>query len=159
MGYRDIPAACAFIQDLHGRFDHRIQLTTDGHKPYLNAVKSYFGEDIDYACLVKLNKHNNPQKKTGIEITRISGNPDPKHINTSLIERQNLTMRTCIRRFTRKTNGFSKKIQNHLFAVSLHFFAYNFVKVHSTLRETPAMAAGLTDRIWSFEDVIGRLAA
>ncbi|MGA3236899.1 MAG: DDE-type integrase/transposase/recombinase [Bryobacteraceae bacterium] len=164
VGKRDPACATAFIQDLAGRLAHRVQLTTDGLKMYLTAVADGFGEDIDYAQLVKVygiadegEKRYSPAVCTSCESHPITGNPDPKHINTSYIERQNLTMRMSMRRFTRLTNAFSKKLENHIAAIAIHLVYYNFVRIHQTLRITPAMAAGVTHRLWSLEDLVNLL--
>jgi IS1 family transposase len=164
VGTRDISAAHAFISDLASRLRHRIQLTTDGHRPYLSAVDSAFGEDIDYAVLQKLygqesgaEKRYSPAQCVGCEVKTISGEPNPKHISTSYVERQNLTMRMHMRRFTRLTNAFSKKVENHAHAVALHYMYYNFAKVHQTLRVTPAMEAGVSDHAWSIAEIVGLL--
>jgi IS1 family transposase len=161
VGRRDAGCATAFIQDLAGRLKSRVQLTTDGLKLYLNAVADGFGSDIDYAMLIKTygidpqgEKRYSPAICAGCEQKTIKGNPDCKHISTSYIERQNLTMRMHMRRFTRLTNGHSKKIENHMYAVALHFMFYNFAKIHQTLRVTPAMAAGISDHIWSIADIV-----
>jgi IS1 family transposase len=161
VGNRDAQAAFAFIEDLAGRLSSRVRLTTDGHAPYLQAVEGAFGADVDYAMLVKLygesaevEKRYSPAECVGAQKKTITGKPDPKHISTSYIERQNLTMRMHMRRFTRLTNGFSKKLENHIAAVSLHFMYYNFVKIHGTVRVTPAMAAGVTSKLWEMSDVV-----
>jgi IS1 family transposase/lambda repressor-like predicted transcriptional regulator len=161
VGNRDGLAARAFIQDLAGRLSDRIQLTTDGHKAYLEAVGEAFGADIDYAMLIKLygadlegETRYSPAACIGARPETITGNPTKKHISTSYVERQNLTMRMCMRRFTRLTNGFSKKLENHIAAVSLHFMYYNFVRIHQTLRTTPAMPAGVTERVWDIADIV-----
>jgi IS1 family transposase len=161
VGPRDTNAAHEFIQDLAGRLANRVQLTTDGHKPYLEAVDYAFGGEIDYAMLIKIygsdrpdNGRYSPAACIGCESKAITGNPDQKHISTSYVERQNLTMRMSMRRFTRLTNGFSKKLDNHIAAVSLHFMYYNFVRIHQTLRVTPAMAAGVSDRVWEIGDIV-----
>jgi len=160
VGKRDPGCATEFIQDLAGRLKHRVQLTTDGLKMYLSAVEDSFGSQIDYAMLVKVygndpteQKRYSPAICTGCKRENKIGNPDPKHISTSYVERQNLTMRMSMRRFTRLTNGFSKKIQNHEASVALHFMYYNFVRIHQTLRVTPAMAAGIDGHLWFFEDI------
>lgn len=165
VGQRDTGCATEFIQDLASRLAHRVQLTTDGFKSYLTAVPDGFGEDIDYAMLVKVygndpegEKRYSPAICTSCKKEAKIGDPDPKHINTSYIERQNLTMRMQIRRFTRLTNAFSKKIENHVAAIALHYMHYNFVRIHQTLRITPAMAAGLTGHVWSVSDIISLLA-
>jgi hypothetical protein len=149
------------MQDLAGRLAHRVQLTTDGHKPYLSAVEDSFGADIDYSMLVKLygadqgeETRYSPAVCIGCKKTNVTGDPDPTHISTSYVERQNLTMRMSMRRFTRLTNGFSKKIENHVAALSLYFMYYNFVRIHQSLRITPAMAAGVTSKLWSVYDIV-----
>ena len=162
VGRRDHQSAKYFIEDLATRLANRVQLTTDGHKAYLQAVEDAFGKDIDYAQLVKLyggtDKESeirySPAECTGEIKVKIQGNPDPKHISTSYVERQNLSMRMSMRRFTRLTNGFTKKIENHIHALSLYFMFYNFVRIHKTLRVTPAMAAGVTDHVWDIEDIL-----
>ena len=156
---RNAQSAYAFIHDLAERLRNRIQLTTDGHKVYLDAVEDAFGADIDYAMLVKL--YGTVQEETryspavciGTRATAITGNPDQKHISTSYVERQNLTMRMNMRRFTRLTNAFSKKVENLMHAISLHFFYYNFVRIHQTLRVTPAMEAGLIGSSLTVRDI------
>jgi len=157
---RDPGCATDFMQDLAGRLRNRVQLTTDGLKMYLTAVPDGFGEDIDYAMLVKMygsspegEKRYSPATCTGCKKTSQIGDPDPKHISTSFVECQNLTMRMGMRRFTRLTNAFSKKLENHIAAIALHCMYYNFVRIHQTLRVTPAMAAGVTDRLWSIDDI------
>lgn len=164
VGRRDIEAAHAFIDDLASRLKHRVQLTTDGHKPYLEAVEDAFGADIDYSMLIKLYENDregeakySPNKCTGAKKAKINGNPDPKYVSTSYVERQNLTMRMSMRRFTRLTNAFSKKIDNLKHAVALHFMYYNFCRIHQSLRITPAMAAGVTDHLWNIEDILNLL--
>jgi IS1 family transposase len=164
VGKRDPGCATAFIQDLAGRLSNRVQLTTDGLKMYLKAVADSFGEDIDYAMLVKVygkdpteEKRYSPAICTACEKHPKIGDPDPKHISTSYIERQNLTMRMSMRRFTRLTNAFSKKLENHIAAIALHCMYYNFVRIHQTLRVTPAMQAGIADHVWSIEEMIGLL--
>lgn len=161
IGNRDAIAARAFMKDLAERLANRVQLTTDGHKAYLQAVDEAFGSDIDYAMLVKLygadlsdEARYSPAACIGTKREFITGTPASKHISTSYVERQNLTMRMCMRRFTRLTNGFSKKLANHVAAVSLHCMYYNFVRIHQTLRITPAMAAGITDHVWEMADVV-----
>ena len=161
---RSPEAAKEFMLEIAGRLKNRVQLTTDGYKPYLEAVYNAFDLDIDYAMLVKLyggtdgtgqsEKKYSPAKFSGSKKTWISGEPEQKHISTSYVERQNLTMRMSMRRFTRLTNAFSKKIENHCHAIALHFVHYNFVRMHKTLRITPAMAAGLTKRFMSIEDIV-----
>ena len=156
IGGRDSYTGLAFMQDVARRVSQRVQLTTDGHKVYLNAIENVFGIDIDYAMLVKVygrpskeeQRRYSPASCVGTETQVIRGNPDPKHINTSYVERQNLTMRMGMRRFTRLTNAFSKKVQNLGHAVALHFLHYNFCRVHQTLGTTPAVAAGVADHVW-----------
>ncbi len=162
VGTRDADAAWLFMRDLASRLTSRVQLTTDGHRAYLDAVDGAFGTMIDYAMLVKqygtapeAEKRYSPPVCLGTERTVIHGNPDPAHISTSYVERQNLSMRMGIRRFTRLTNAFSKKLANHVHALSIYFMHYNFVRIHQTLRVTPAMEAGVTDRLWTLEDMVG----
>ena len=164
VGGRDSEYAMAFMGDVARRFANRVQLTSDGHRAYLEAVEGAFGGDVDYAQLVKLYGPTvtapgrySPAECTGIRKTRVEGRPDPKHVSTSYVERQNLTMRMHMRRFTRLTNGFSKKVENHANAVALHFAYYNFVRVHKSLRMSPAMAAGVTDRLWEMADLLAVL--
>jgi hypothetical protein len=161
IGNRGAEAAYEFMQDLAPRLANRIQLTTDGHSVYADAVENAFGSEIDYAMLVKIygetaeaEKRYSPAECIGAQKRPVTGNPDAKHISTSYVERQNLTMRMHMRRFTRLTNGFSKKLDNHIAAVSLHFMYYNFVRIHQTLKVTPAMAAGVTDRLWEIADIV-----
>ncbi len=160
VGGRDAGYATVFMEDVASRLATRVQLTTDGHKPYLEAVEGAFGADVDYAQLVKLygpsleGEHRySPAECTGTQKAIIVGNPRARRISTSYVERQNLTMRMNMRRFTRLTNAFSKKVENHAHAVALHFMYYNFVRIHKTLRVTPAMAAGITKRLWTVEDL------
>jgi hypothetical protein len=152
------------MEDLASRLASRVQLTSDGLKLYVRAVKNAFGNDIDYAMLIKVygntaegQKRYSPAECLGCERKRVKGNPDPEHISTSYVERQNLTVRMSVRRFTRLTNAFSKKIENHAATLSIFYMHYNFVRIHQTLRVTPAMAAGVTDRLWSIEDVVALL--
>jgi IS1 family transposase len=161
---RDADAANHFMHDLAGRLAHRVQLTTDGHKPYLTAVEDAFGSEIDYAMLVKIygaeragEARYSPAQCMGARKAVISGKPDRAHISTSHTERQNLTMRMSMRRFTRLTNGYSKKVENHEHAVALHYMYYNFCRIHQTLRVTPAMEAGIADHVWSLEEIVGLL--
>jgi len=160
VGNRDGQSARMFIDDLASRLRTRIQLTTDGLKVYVNAVEDAFGADIDYAVLHKVYESTqeetrySPARCIGCERKAVQGQPDPDHISTSYVERQNLTMRMHMRRFTRLTNGFSKKVENHAYQVALHFMHYNFAKVHKTLRVTPAMEAGITDHVWTIEEMI-----
>lgn len=161
VGKRDAEYGNAFMLDLATRLKNRVQLTTDGHKVYLNAVKNAFGSEIDYAMLVKVygkgtqedERRYSPAVCTGAELVHVSGEPEVKHISTSYVERQNLTMRMSMRRFTRLTNGFSKKIENHYFATAMYFMYYNFGRIHQTLRVTPAMEAGITDHVWTLEEI------
>jgi IS1 family transposase len=161
VGKRDANDAQGFMSDLADRLAHKVQLTTDGHKSYLEAVENAFGGDIDYAMLVKIygvapegaQVRYSPADVVGCEVRPISGNPDPRYVSTSFTERQNLTMRMSMRRFTRLTNAFSKKLENHEHAVALHFMHYNFCRLHQTLRVTPAMAAGVTSRLWELDDI------
>ena len=164
IGSRDIEDASAFMHDLAKRLRHRVQLTTDGHKAYLKAVKGAFEDEIDYAQLRKiygndpaLSGRYSPAYCTGATARTISGNPDEKLISTSYVERQNLTMRMSMRRFTRLTNAFSKKVENLAAAVSLHFMHYNFCRVHKTLGTTPAVAAGVADHVWTLAEIVGLL--
>ena len=167
VGGRDSECAMWFIDDLRARLANRVQLTSDGHRAYLDAVEGAFGADIDYAMLVKLygtapesaKGRYSPAECIGARKTRIEGDPDPKHVSTSYVERNNLTMRMHMRRFTRLTNAFSKKVENHAYAVALHVMYYNFVRMHSTLRMTPAMAAGVTDRLWEISDIVALVEA
>jgi IS1 family transposase len=161
-GGRDVEYAKAFMDDVASRLANRVQMATDGHKAYLEAVEGAFGADIDYAQLIKLfgatpessKGRYSPAECTGIKKVPVEGKPDPKHISTSYVERQNLTMRMSMRRFTRLTNGFSKKLESHCHALALYFVFYNWIRIHKTLRVTPAMAAGLADRVWSWEDIV-----
>jgi len=154
------------MHDLAGRLSHRVQLTTDGHKPYLSAVEDAFGADIDYATLIKIYGNEQPQGEIryspaqcmGARKAVVSGTPDHRHISTSHTERHNLTMRMQMRRFTRLTNAFSKKVENHEHMIALYFMHYNFCRIHQTLRVTPAMEAGISDHVWSLEEIIGLLA-
>ncbi len=155
------------MQDLAPRLANRVQLTTDGHRVYLEAVDEAFRGSVDYAMLVKVYGRDesepetrySPAKCNGAKKEPKFGNPDPKHISTSYAERANLTMRMSMRRFTRLTNAFSKKVENHAHAIALHFMHYNFVRIHQTLKVTPAMAAGVTDRLWEIADIVGLLEA
>lgn len=164
VGTRELASAKLFIADLASRIDGRVTLNTDGWKAYVQAVDDAFEGQIDYAQLIKI-YGNDPQAKgqdrryspaecTGIEKRRMCGNPDMENVSTSFVERQNLTMRMHMRRFTRLTNAFSKKLENHMHAISLYFMFYNFCKVHKTLRVTPAMEAGITDHVWDLEEVV-----
>ena len=167
VGPRDAGSAFTFASDLKSRLANRVQLTSDGLKLYLDAVEDVFGADVDYAQLVKLYgqpledeaRRYSPARCIGCLSKPVTGEPDPKHISTSYAERQNLTMRMHMRRFTRLTNGFGKKLENHVHLVALYTVFYNFVKVHKTLRVTPAMQAGLTDHVWTWDEIIGLLEA
>jgi IS1 family transposase len=169
VGLRDAGHAFEFINDLRERLANRVQLTTDGHKMYLSAVEGAFGANVDYAMLVKIygpspegEKRYSPAECIAAEKHTIQGNPDLKHVSTSYVERQNLTMRMTQRRFTRLTNAFSKKLQNHEYDIALHFMWYNFARPHKSLSKlyatTPAMAAGLTDHVWDAKEVLSLLA-
>lgn len=164
VGERDAGYAAEFINDLATRLATRVQLTTDGLKVYLEAVEGAFGADVDFAQLVKLfgeapeqQKRYSPPQCTGCQKHRIEGYPDPHHVSTSFVERQNLTMRMSMRRFTRLTNAFSKKMENLEAAVALHFMWYNFGRIHQTLRVTPAMQAGISDHVWTIEEIVSLL--
>jgi IS1 family transposase len=165
IGQRDPIAARDFMVDLAGRLANRVQLTTDGLKLYATAVDKAFGEEIDYAMLVKIygeidadgNRRYSPAACIGCERHAIVGDPDPDHISTSYIERHNLTVRMANRRFTRLTNGFSKKIENHAAQIAIFMIVYNFCRKHMTLKTTPAVKAGIADHIWSIEEIIGLL--
>lgn len=162
VGSRDAVDANIFIRDLADRLAHRIQLTSDGHKAYLDAVERAFGDDIDYAMLVKHYgapkgeeaRRYSPAECTGTTIGVVTGKPDMKHVSTSYAERQNLSMRMGIRRFTRLTNAFSKKVENHCHALAIYFMHYNYCRIHTTLRVTPAMAAGVSKTLWSMDDMV-----
>ena len=162
VGKRDAGCATEFIQDVANRITNRVQLTSDGHKVYLNAVIDVFADEIDYAQVIKVygggdrqaEARYSPAEFKATEKIRVLGNPNPEHISTSYVERQNLTMRMNMRRFTRLTNAFSKKIKNHMHSVALFYMHYNFVRIHQTLRVTPAMAAGVTARLWSVADIV-----
>lgn len=165
VGERNLDHAVKFIEDLASRLMHRVQLTTDGHRAYLEAVEGAFGSEIDYAMLQKLyaapptqgSTRYSPAHCCGTRRETIIGNPDMGHVSTSYVERQNLTMRMHMRRFTRLTNAFSKKVENHIHAVALHYMYYNFAKVHQTLRVTPAMEAGVADHVWSIDEIVALL--
>jgi IS1 family transposase len=160
VGGRDGWWATAFMRDVAARIPGRVQRTTDGHRAYLNAVQDAFGMDVDYAQLQKIygasdrpDTRYSPAECIGGDMKTGTGDPDPKHVSTSFVERQNLTMRMSMRRFTGLTNAFSKKVENHAAAVALNFIHYNFARVHKTLRITPAMAAGISDHVWSYEEI------
>lgn len=161
VGKRSAEYGNAFMLDLASRLKNCVQLTTDGHKVYLNAVENAFGSEIDYAMLVKVygkgsqedERRYSPAVCTGAELVHVAGEPEVKHISTSFVERQNLTMRMGMRRFTRLSNGLSKKVENLEHAVALHFMHYNFARIHKTLRVTPAMEAGVSNHLWSLEEI------
>ena len=162
IGSRDLQTATEFMQDLAGRMKNRIQLTTDGHRVYLDAVDNAFGSEVDFSQLIKLYGNEverevrySPAQCTGTRKVRIIGKPAPNYVSTSYVERQNLTMRMTMRRFTRLTNAFSKKVENLAHAVALHFMNYNFCRIHQTLRVTPVMEAGITDHVWGIEELLG----
>jgi IS1 family transposase len=169
VGGRDAEFALMLMDDLRGRLANRVQLTTDGHKAYLSAVEEAFGADVDYGMLVKLYgepshspeaaRRYSPTECVGARKEPITGSPDPRHISTSYTERANLTMRMSMRRFTRLTNAFSKKLENHAHMVALYALWYNFVRIHKTLRMSPAIAAGIETRLWSMEDVVALIDA
>jgi IS1 family transposase len=161
LGDRGQRSAHAFMSDLAERLSDRIQLTSDGHKAYLDAVEHAFGSNVDYSMMIKVygsdrdrETRYSPGECIATEVIRINGKPDPKHVSTSFAERQNWTVRTNMRRYTRLSNGFSRKIQNHEAAVALNYFAYNFIKIHRTLRMSPAMAAGVSNRLWDVADLV-----
>ena len=160
VGGRDAGDAYEFLSDLRTRLTNRVQLTTDGHRAYLSAVEDTFGADIDYAMLIKLygtpqepEKRYSPAQCIGVDTRVVQGNPDPAHISTSYVERHNLTMRMSMRRFTRLTNTFSKKMANHEAAIALHFMWYNFGRVHGTIKTTPANAAGVDSHRWTLREI------
>jgi IS1 family transposase len=164
VGDRSAGTAHEFMQDLAGRLAHRVQLTTDGHRAYLQAVEDAFGANVDYAMLIKLYGNDretearySPAECIGTRQIGVAGCPKAEHISTSHVERHNLTMRMSMRRFARLTNAFSKKIENHVAGLSLYFMYYNFCRVHQTLRVTPAMEAGIADHVWSIEEVVALL--
>ena len=164
IGSRSSECAQRFIHDLAHRLNSRIQLTSDGHRPYLEAVENAFGNQIDYSMLIKIygqgpegQRRYSPPECIGTQRTKVTGNPDPKHVSTSYVERQNLTMRMSMRRFTRLTNAFSKKVDNLAAAVSLHYLHYNFGRVHQSLRVTPAMEAGVANHVWGMEEMAALL--
>lgn len=165
VGTRDAGAAYHFMHDLAERLAHRVQLTTDGFKPYLQAVEDAFAGEIDYAQLVKIygttpttpETRYSPAQCMGTRIAKVTGSPESGHVSTSFIERQNLTMRMSMRRFTRLTNGFSKKVENHEHALAIHYMFYNFARIHQTLRVSPAMEAGVSDHLWEISEIVGLL--
>jgi IS1 family transposase len=166
VGDRGAESAMILMDDLRARLANRVQLTTDGHRAYLEAVEGAFGADVDYAQLVKLygelggngpEKRYSPAECQGIRKRRVEGSPDIAHVSTSHVERMNLSIRMQNRRFTRLTNAFSKKLDNHIHALALYFAFYNFCRIHKSLKVTPAMAAGITDRLWSLEDIVAKI--
>jgi IS1 family transposase len=166
VGGRHGDSAYEFMSDLYDRLANRVQLTSDGHRAYLEAVAGTFGDRVDYAQLVKIygpapegQRRYSPPVILAAVKERVFGDPDPAHVSTSYAEAHNMTMRTCMRRFTRLTNGFSKKVENHAYSVALHAMYYNFVRIHKTLRVSPAMAAGVTNKIWEIGDMVAVLEA
>lgn len=160
VGNRGAETANYFMGDLAKRVASRIQITTDGHRVYAQAIEGAFGADVDYAMLIKIYGNDSFDRRystgdcIGTQTAVMSGSPDPNHISTSFVERQNLTMRMSMRRFTRLTNAFSKKVDNHVAAIALHFMHYNFCRIHKTLRVTPAMEAGLAHHVWTVEELV-----
>lgn len=169
VGGRDADSALTIMEDLRDRVKTRMQLTTDGLRVYLEAVAEAFGMGgVDYAQLVKIygaapgkgdERRYSPAECVGAKKVPVEGSPDKKHISTSYVERQNLNMRMGMRRFTRLTNAFSKKLENHCHALALYFMFYNFCRIHKTLKVTPAMAAGASDRLWNMEDIVALIDA
>ena len=163
LGQRGASWAKLFMDDVASRLATRVQITTDGHRAYADAIEGAFGMDVDYAMLVKIYGNDSFDRRystgecIGTQTAVLSGSPDPKHISTSYVERQNLTMRMSMRRFTRLTNAFSKKLENHYAAIALHFMHYNFCRVHKTLRVTPAMEAGISHHVWTVEELVALL--
>ena len=164
IGSRDVPTAYCFMHDLADRLRHRVQLTTDGHRSYLEAGKSALNRDVDCAMLIEIcgadpeaEKPYSPARCQGCDVKVVTGEPKSKHISRSYVERRNLTMRMSKLRFTQLTNAFSKKVEMHAHSVALHFMHYNFLEIHSTLRATPAQAIGVTDRLWEVEDLVALL--
>jgi IS1 family transposase len=161
LGQRDLATATDFVNDLAGRVKGKVQITTDALKTYLNVIEDAFGGDCDYAQLHKIygaptenDTRYSPAVCIGCDMKTVSGTPDPKHVSTSFIERQNWTVRTKMRRYTRLSNGFSRKLENHAAATALNYFAYNFIQIHGTLRTSPAQAAGVTDKLWDVNDLV-----
>jgi IS1 family transposase len=164
VGDRSAETAMVFMDDLASRLTSRVQLTTDGYRAYLEAIEGAFGADIDYAMLIKMygstiegKRRYSPPEIVACALSVVTGDPDSKYVSTSFAERQNLTMRMSMRRFTRLTNAFSKKIENHRHALALYFTYYNFIRIHKSLRVTPAMEAGVIDRLMSFEDLVAMI--
>jgi IS1 family transposase len=162
LGHRDLATAKDFVNDLASRLSKRVQIISDGHRPYLEAIEGAFGSEVDYSQLHKIYgatsvedfRRYSPARCIGCEMKPVSGTSDPKHVSTSFVERQNWTVRTTMRRYTRLSNGFSRKLENHAAATALNYFAYNFIKIHRTLRMSPAMAVGVTDRLWDVADLV-----
>ena len=166
VGQRGAYWAKRFMEDVASRINSRVQITTDGYRAYVEAIEGVFGMDVDYAMLIKVygNATNpdtrySPGEVIGTEVVGVTGSPDPKHISTSYVERQNLTMRMSMRRFTRLTNAFSKKLVNHEAAIALHYMHHNFCRIHKTLRVTPAMEAGIANHVWTIEELVNILPA
>jgi IS1 family transposase len=164
VGQRGAWWAKKFMEDVASRLTTRLQITTDGHRAYVEAIEGVFGMDVDYAMLIKLygnpvspDTRYSPGEVIGTETVVVTGNPDLKHVSTSYVERQNLTMRMSMRRFTRLTNAHSEKLANHEAAIALHYMHYNFCRIHQTLRVTPAMEAGIANHVWSVEELVNML--
>jgi IS1 family transposase len=161
LGSRDFRTAKKFVADLASRLSNRVQITSDGHRPYVEAIDNAFGDDVDYSILQKIygsplenETRYSPAQCIGVDIRHVTGNPDPDHTSTSFIERQNWTVRTKMRRYTRLSNGFSRKLRNHAAATALNYFAYNFIQIHRTIRMSPAMAACVTHKLWNVHDLV-----
>jgi len=161
LGSRDLHTAKDFVDDLASRLRNRVRITSDGHRPYVEAIERAFGSEVDYSILQKIygaplenETRYSPAQCIGVKELRVTGNPDPKHVSTSYIERQNWTVRTKMRRYTRLSNGFSRKLRNHEAATALNYFAYNFIQIHRTLRMSPAMAAGVTGKLWDVSNLV-----
>ena len=168
VGRRDSGHAFEFVNDLAGRLANRVQISTDGHKMYLEAIEDTFGTEVDFAQVIKIfnepkavgnEKKYSPGECCGTRKAKVTGDPDMRHVSTSYVERQNLTMRMSMRRFSRLTNGFSKKVQNHGYAIALHYMHYNFCRIHKSLRVTPAMEAGVSNHVWEIEEIVALLDA
>lgn len=165
VGDRSGETACRFVRDLAARLKHRVQITTDGHRAYLQVMEKALGNDVDYAMLEKIYAappqqgaaRYSPAQCCGTRTHRVTGNPDAEHVSTSYAERQNLSMRMSVRRFTSLTNAFSKKIENYVYAIAIYFMHYNFCRIHQTLRVTPAMQAGMSDHVWTLDELAGLL--